>query len=97
MDRNQAKQLLVDKVIGLQGIKAVQLAVEEEIITKLQDYAVPELMEELVAEGRVIEIEYVLPEMTYRVKSFYLPPGTVFIKKENYDGKTCVHTEPVLR
>lgn len=82
MTRDEAKQFLVDKIISLQGCKATQLASDEEVVKELsmKDHDVPDLLEELVKEGRIIEIEYVLPEMTWRVKSFYLPPGTVFVQ-----------------
>jgi hypothetical protein len=89
MNRDEAKQFLVDKIISLQGCKATQLAADEEVVTKLSmnDIDVPDLLDELVKEGRIIEIEYVLPEMTWRVKSFYLPPGTCFVQVQ--DEKTA--------
>lgn len=33
-------------------------------------------LEELVRLGRIVEVEYTLPKMDYRVKSIYFPAGT---------------------
>lgn len=35
-----------------------------------------QLIDELINEKKIIEVEYVLPTMDYRVKSFLLPFGT---------------------
>lgn len=76
MTKDDAKNILVGKITSLQGIKATQLAVEEEITLGLSEFNVPALLEELVAEKRLIEIEYTLPDMDWRLKSFYLPVGS---------------------
>jgi len=34
------------------------------------------ILANLVAEGEVVELEYTLPNMTYRLKSIYFPKGT---------------------
>jgi hypothetical protein len=36
----------------------------------------PMTLEELVEKGKIIEVAYTLPNMSYREKSFYLPAGT---------------------
>jgi len=41
----------------------------------------------LVAEERLIEIEYVLPTMNYRIKSFLLPVGTEIKMKINISAE----------
>jgi len=46
--------------------------------SQLQWTAVPELVQDLVDKGELVEVEYVLPNMDYRIKSFLLPKGTVF-------------------
>ena len=35
-------------------------------------------IEKLVQEDEIVELEYTLPSMDYRVKSIYFPKGTVF-------------------
>ena len=83
MTKQDAKNILIGKITSLQGIKATQLAAEEEIAVGLASFDVPQLLEELVAEKRLIEIEYSLPDMNWRLKSFYLPVGTKLSVKGN--------------
>lgn len=73
MTADKAKEMLLEKIVGLQGMKATQIATE--FAVELQDFNVPELLDQMVKEGKIIEIEYTLPEMTWRCKSFYLPGG----------------------
>lgn len=73
MTADKAKQMLLEKIVGLQGMKATQIATE--LAVELQDFDVPKLLDEMVKEGKIIEIEYLLPEMQWRCKSFYLPGG----------------------
>lgn len=58
-------------------IKAVDLALE---IAKhrhgIGERDITETLERLVSAGLVKEVEYVLPNMAYRVKSMYFPEGT---------------------
>ena len=76
MTTDQAKERLVEKIVGLQGIKATALVSIPEIAVDLQEFDIPDLLDELVGEGKILEIEYNLPEMPERIKSFYLPAGT---------------------
>jgi DNA-binding HxlR family transcriptional regulator len=58
-------------------IKAVDLAVE--IATHRHGVAekdITETLNRLVAAGMIKEVEYVLPKMSYRVKSMYFPEGS---------------------
>lgn len=70
------KNLLAETVIAVQGIKATELCAREEIVRATGDFDVPSLLDELVKEGRLVEVEYVLPQMEWRAKSFYLPAGS---------------------
>lgn len=36
-----------------------------------------QIIDRLIAEGEIIEIEYILPSATHTIKSFYLPKGSV--------------------
>lgn len=76
MTRQDAKNTLIGKITSLNGIKATALAAEPDIAIGLQEFNIPELLDELVQEKRLIEIEYALPDMDWRLKSFYLPVGT---------------------
>lgn len=83
------RQLILDVIYDKQGIKATKLSTvvfsylyDSEIdITPLKDeLKLTDLwmgiIEELIKEGEIVEIEYNLPNMEYRTKSFYLPKGT---------------------
>ncbi len=76
--RENAKQLVVDAVTNLQGCKATELAarVSIDLSDVLDTLDLPTILEELVREKRLIEVSYILPTMTYRLKSFYLPCNT---------------------
>lgn len=58
-------------------IKGVDLAVE---VAKHQHGVLPDeittTLESLVERGELVEVEYILERMDYRVKSIYLPKGT---------------------
>lgn len=40
------------------------------------DYLI-DLIDKMIRDKEIIELEYVLPDMPYRTKSFLMPPGTV--------------------
>jgi hypothetical protein len=44
---------------------------------------------ELVSSGEIVELEYILPTMTYRLKSLYFPKGTKLYANQH----TIVHEE----
>ena len=85
------RDAILKVVSSSQGIKNVDLALK--VLTELlpsSEFKAEQVMEELeklVNEGEVIEIEYVLPEMNYRIKSFYLPKGTKLYVNKNRNDK----------
>jgi hypothetical protein len=81
MTKEKAKDFLVNKINSLNGIKATELVCNEEVIIELglDDHDVPTLLDELVQENRIMEVEYVVPAMKWRIKSFYLPIGSEII------------------
>ena len=84
---NPVKQAIREIVEARQGCKATELVVfltEEhpELLVMLGE--TPEAIEELVHEGELVEVEYVLPTMDYRVKGFLLPRGSQVVV---HDGK----------
>lgn len=70
--QDTGKKLIIEAVTNYQGLKLTELASLDE----LADIAVVDLVNELIKEGNLVEVEYVLPSMNYRVKSFILPKGT---------------------
>ena len=77
MTIKEAKAILEAYVEDMQGTKATELCSSKQLIIMLKEFNIPELLEQLVTEHRVVEVEYTLPSMSYKVKSFYLPKGTV--------------------
>lgn len=76
----EVKDFIVHIVEARQGIKGVDLGAKlagEFFHYNLEGNVIIGILEMLVIEGRILEIEYVLPKMDYRVKSFYLPAGTI--------------------
>jgi hypothetical protein len=80
MTRDDVKNRIVEIVTEKQGCKATELcAIHELVLADNGDgngFPIPDLVEELVQEEKLVEIEYVLPSMNYRIKSFLLPAGT---------------------
>lgn len=72
-------------VTALQGCKATKLiaSLEPSILLEFEGDEITSYIEELVNEGRLIEISYTLPNMEYREKSFLLPGGSVVSMSTN--------------
>jgi hypothetical protein len=77
MSKEKVKDKLTSYLRGKQGVKGIELASDIEVIKALGDQSFHEVMEELVEERRVVEIEYTIPSIPYRLKSFFLPEGAV--------------------
>jgi len=76
----QLSQRIIDLVRFHEGIKAVDLTVK--LATEFLDVNSVEILEAIMAlviRGDIIELQYTLPHMQYRVKSIYFPKGTEFI------------------
>jgi ribosome biogenesis SPOUT family RNA methylase Rps3 len=65
------------------GIKGVELAIKT--ITSIAEKGLPinnldfvNELEKLVHAGDIIELEYILPQMDYKIKSMFFPKGTEF-------------------
>ena len=80
MTKEELKLLIVKTINESTGIKAMELIPEIFRVAKESSKSVNEdilgCLEELVLENRIMEIEYVLPQMSYRIKSIYFPIGT---------------------
>jgi len=75
------EDILIERVTRSQGIKAVELASSfvqdcQEAKLSLEWHDPCAILEHLVASGKLVEVEYVLPGLPFRTKSFYLPAGT---------------------
>lgn len=73
MSKEEAKKLVLEACeFGIKGPEIPQKLSGE----LLESFDLPSLLEELVKSGLLIEIEYSLPVLPYKLKSFYLPKGT---------------------
>lgn len=79
---NDIQNRIVEIVNSSQGLKGTELAVKlaTEFLS-IQSESIIHWIDSCVEEGLIQEIEYVLPNMDYRIKSFYLPMGTSIIVK----------------
>jgi len=72
------KEIILE--VAEKGVKATELIAESMQAMQTAGIDFTNLMptiDELVANGDLIEIEYSLPSMPYRIKSFYFPKGTI--------------------
>ena len=84
---NPLRQAIVEIVETKQGCKATELVdfiagTHPELLVVLDDLT--DTIEEMVHEGELVEVEYVLPQIEYRAKSYLLPRGTQIIV---HDGR----------
>jgi len=62
-----------------QGIKGVDLALHvmsevNPVIFDIQEYW--DALNSLIGSKEIVEVEYTLPQLSYRIKSIYFPKGT---------------------
>lgn len=81
---NEAKNLIVKTVENLQGCKATELAANPKIAIEVSN--LNELIDELIQEGDIVAIEYIVPNMPDRIKIYLFPRGTNF-KNSKSDSK----------
>lgn len=79
MTKEKLKGIILESIQNSTGMRGVELALT--VLNKtmplyFETELYQECLGELVAEGEVIELEYVLPEMEYRTKSMFFPKGT---------------------
>ena len=73
---------IVNSSQGVNGVKLVIEVMSEIGPTRLDHDEYIECLESLVKNREIVEVEYTLPHMDFRVKSLYLPKGTtISIKK----------------
>lgn len=75
------KELILQAVEEQPGIKGAVLACTVSLAaerTRCGDDSLDfvECLDILIAEKKIVEVQYVLPTMSYRVKSMFFPAGT---------------------
>ena len=76
MTREEIKVEIIKMVEIHQGLKATELIVYLAPRILKGGWDVVGIIDDLVKEQRLVEVEYVLPSLPYRTKSFLLPKGT---------------------
>ena len=68
---------IIETVISMQGGKATEIIANLPKICFNDDIVdIVQVIDYLVRTEQLIEVEYVLPQMDYRIKSFLLPANT---------------------
>jgi hypothetical protein len=80
--------MIVTFVTERNGCKAMDICASSEIVVNNAQHKIPDLIEELIDEGKLCEIEYVLPTINYRIKSFLLPKDTELVSTKNFETKS---------
>jgi hypothetical protein len=80
------KDIILKNISENPGIKA------SELVVKMMNYVSEQklqtnfdfinVIEELIHDGYIIEVQYILPDMDYRIKSMYFPKGTNIFNNE---------------
>jgi len=77
------EDIIIDVVSSQQGLKAVEVPglVYDRLYRSNNtipddDFDLSLIIERMVMEKKIVEVQYVLPSMQYRMKSFLLPAGT---------------------
>lgn len=79
MEKQTIKNEIVSIVEGGNGIKATELATIPSLVlmASKENIELLDLFEELVCEEKIVEVEYTVPSLPNRLKSFYLPKGSI--------------------
>lgn len=78
---NTLRQTIVEIVQRKPGINGVNLVLDTMTAVNPVRFAegtYQDTLQSLLDTGEIVEIEYVIPDMSYRVKSLYFPKGTTF-------------------
>lgn len=76
--REQLKDRIYNIIVNLQGCKATELVLkfDREMLETLEVIDLSTVLTEMMHDQKIIEVEYELPELNWRSKSFFLPFGT---------------------
>lgn len=96
-DRDTIKETILNIVKGSNGCKMIELASNVSLynelrLANLETTDITKIIDEMICSNLLIEIEFVLPDMDYRVKSFLVPGDTEIRIRDS----KLVQTELVL-
>jgi hypothetical protein len=87
---NKIKDTIVDFVENHNHCTAVEVAVEIASTFPVHDYDAYDLIIDLIKEGRICGIEYVVPRFESKTKLLLFPKGT---KAKLFDGDSVIKGE----
>jgi hypothetical protein len=89
MEFKAFKQVLIDTITGVQGCKATELIahVAEKMGDEFPSHDFMQALSEIIDEGNIEEVEYILPQLDFRIKSFLLPKNTQIFLGSSPDDK----------
>lgn len=78
------RSAIVNAVVEMNGGKELQVlarVLQDSLVAdELPHHNFSDLIEDLVASGEIVEVNYILPRFSYKIKSFLLPGGTMVVK-----------------
>lgn len=78
IDYEHLPETIIRIVNNNQGLKGTELVLKlMSADLNIEATTLLKAIDEVVQDGEIIEVEYTLPMMNYRVKSMYFPKGTV--------------------
>lgn len=72
-------QIVSDLVYLLAMINKNIINYNNDLNIDLTDFNIVDLINNLIKENKIVEIEYIVPDMNYRIKSILLPANTKII------------------
>jgi hypothetical protein len=86
--KEELKGRIHNIIVSVQGCKATELVTkfDLEMLEALDTFDLSTVLTELMYDQKIIEVEYELPEMDWRTKSFFLPFGTKIIVNDFVDN-----------
>lgn len=95
----QVRQTIIAIVQKQPGIRGTELCIHDNIVNDAacgffkEGVDVVDIMNQMVVDGHLVELEYVLAETNYRIKSMYFPQGTN-VQVETIDPNVVEYTLP---
>lgn len=88
--KDDVKKHILQIIIDKQGLKATEL-IAEMTVGIINNFDIPSIIDELVFENAIVEIEYIIPTINYRIKSYLLPSNTkISVNTTNRDVSTFI-------
>jgi hypothetical protein len=89
MEFKAFKQVLIDTVAEVQGCKSMELIgyAAEKMGEEFARHDFMQALQEAIDEGDIEEVEYILPQLDFRIKSFLLPKNTQIFLGSSPDDK----------